>query len=165
MWGSIIAIEILAFVFSFLPYRGPTSLSWEDLKGTIQNTWNTPAYYLASALAILLALAPRIIGMANDAVTYGRARKRRRRLEKARKVAEAERQKAALSQAAMALPSTSASARYNELLSPTSSSGASPRSAPRRGGNGFAFSISEASSSHVWASFGSVSQGQRPEVK
>ena len=167
MWGSIIAIEILAFVFSFVSYpkKAPTSLSWDDLKGTIQNTWNTPAYYLASALAILLALAPRIIGMANDAVTYGRARKRRRRLEKARKFAEAERQKAALSQAAMALPSTSASARYNELLSPTSSYGASPGSAQRRGGNGFAFSISEASSSHVWASFGSVSQGQRPEVK
>jgi SP family galactose:H+ symporter-like MFS transporter len=118
-----------------------------------------------TGINVIMYYAPRIIGMANDAVTYGRARKRRRRLEKARKVAEAERQKAALSQAAMALPSTSASARYNELLSPTSSSGASPRSAPRRGGNGFAFSISEASSSHVWASFGSVSQGQRPEVK
>jgi len=173
LWGSIIAIEIAALIFSYVWYPSslPASFDWNQLHAVVTYTWSTLAYWLASFLAIVLSLSPRMISLANDAVTKGRAARRRRRIVISRQRKETERSADQLHQAQMAVPSHEEINRYrcasDNGLSTVSSvgvsaDGATPGGARRRGTQSFAFSNDDRSSLSVLASFGRVSLGKRP---
>ncbi len=171
LWGSIVAIEIAALVFSYVWYPTghlPTSFDWNQLHAVVTYTWVLPAFWLASALVIVLSLAPRMIGLASDAVTKGRAARRRGRIVLSRQRRETERSVGQLRQAQMAVPSVEEMSRYRcgtdaatAASALASSEGGTPAMS-RRGTGSFAFSNNDRSSLSVLASFGRVSLGRRP---
>lgn len=244
LWGSILAIEIAALVFSFVwsvspppsPFHSPRpppprhasarrlstpplacptppsasassppaappprparrypsflplSFDWNQLHAVVTYSWVLPAFWLASVLVIVASLAPRMIGLANDAVSKGHAARRRRRIVISRQRRETERTVESLSRASMAVPSREEMDRYRggtetHLAAATgvgrasaalggargslrgaSSDGQTTPGGRRQGTGSFAFSNNDRSSISLLASFGRVSLGRRPDV-